>query len=108
MTLGRVALIAGSTGVVGRNLGTALTELGWTVYGLAQSVVSGRNNTDCCRFARSYGAKQDTFASGTDSRFLSHVASTADRARECSRQRRNDGKPTFGAAKEIRSGIARW
>jgi nucleoside-diphosphate-sugar epimerase len=36
MTTGRVALIAGSTGIVGGNLGALLLEQGWTVYGLAR------------------------------------------------------------------------
>jgi nucleoside-diphosphate-sugar epimerase len=36
MTIGRVALIAGSTGIVGGNLATLLVERGWTVYGLAR------------------------------------------------------------------------
>src|ERR1700729_280939 len=36
MSTGRVALIAGSTGIVGGNLATLLVEQGWTVYGLAR------------------------------------------------------------------------
>jgi GDP-D-mannose dehydratase len=32
MTTGRVALIAGSTGIVGGNLATLLLEQGWTVF----------------------------------------------------------------------------
>jgi nucleoside-diphosphate-sugar epimerase len=36
MTTGRVALIAGSTGIVGGNLAALLVEQGWTVYGLAR------------------------------------------------------------------------
>ena len=36
MTTGRIALIAGSTGIVGGNLAALLVEQGWTVYGLAR------------------------------------------------------------------------
>jgi nucleoside-diphosphate-sugar epimerase len=36
MNTDRVALIAGSTGIVGRNLAALLLEQGWTVYGLAR------------------------------------------------------------------------
>jgi nucleoside-diphosphate-sugar epimerase len=36
MSTDRVALIAGSTGIVGRNLATLLLEQGWRVYGLAR------------------------------------------------------------------------
>src|SRR5258706_13952591 len=36
MTTGRVALIAGSTGIVGGNLAALRVEKGWTVYGLAR------------------------------------------------------------------------
>jgi len=36
MNTGRVALIAGSTGIVGGNLAALLVEQGWTVYGLAR------------------------------------------------------------------------
>ena len=36
MSTGRVALIAGSTGIVGGNLATLLVEQGWMVYGLAR------------------------------------------------------------------------
>jgi nucleoside-diphosphate-sugar epimerase len=36
MATGRVALIAGSTGIVGGNLAVQLAEHGWTVYGLAR------------------------------------------------------------------------
>ena len=36
MTTGRMALIAGSTGIVGGNLAALLVEEGWTVYGLAR------------------------------------------------------------------------
>jgi nucleoside-diphosphate-sugar epimerase len=36
MTTARVALIAGSTGIVGGNLAALLVEQGWTVYGLAR------------------------------------------------------------------------
>jgi nucleoside-diphosphate-sugar epimerase len=36
MSTDRVALIAGSTGIVGGNLATLLEERGWTVYGLAR------------------------------------------------------------------------
>src|SRR5258708_16916819 len=36
MNTDRIALIAGSTGIVGRNLAALLLEQGWTVYGLAR------------------------------------------------------------------------
>jgi nucleoside-diphosphate-sugar epimerase len=36
MTTGRVALIAGSTGIAGGNLATLLLEQGWAVFGLAR------------------------------------------------------------------------
>jgi GDP-D-mannose dehydratase len=36
MTTGRMALIAGSTGIVGGNFAALLVEQGWTVYGLAR------------------------------------------------------------------------
>jgi nucleoside-diphosphate-sugar epimerase len=36
MTTGHVALVAGSTGIVGGNLTALLLEQGWTVYGLAR------------------------------------------------------------------------
>ena len=36
MTTGRIALIAGSTGIVGGNLAALLVEQGWTVHGLAR------------------------------------------------------------------------
>jgi GDP-D-mannose dehydratase len=39
----RVALIAGSTGIVGRNLAALLLEQGWTVYGL--TTPNGKNRT---------------------------------------------------------------
>ncbi len=42
MNTGRVALIAGSTGIVGGNLATLLVEQGWTVYGLARRPSSTR------------------------------------------------------------------
>jgi nucleoside-diphosphate-sugar epimerase len=43
MASSRIALIAGSTGIVGGNLATLLVERGWTVYGLARkpSAVEG-------------------------------------------------------------------
>lgn len=40
MNTDRVALIAGSTGIVGRNLAALLLEHGWTVYGLARRPLS--------------------------------------------------------------------
>jgi nucleoside-diphosphate-sugar epimerase len=42
MNTGRVALIAGSTGIVGGNLASLLVEQGWTVYGLARRPSSAR------------------------------------------------------------------
>src|ERR1700722_3458295 len=36
MTTDRMALIAGSTGIVGGNLATLLVDQGWTVFGLAR------------------------------------------------------------------------
>src|SRR4029077_1787496 len=43
MNTGRVALIAGSTGIVGGNLAALLVEQGWTVYGLARRPSSTRD-----------------------------------------------------------------
>src|SRR5258707_15061605 len=42
MNTGRVALIAGSTGIVGGSLAALLVEQGWTAYGLARRPSSAR------------------------------------------------------------------
>jgi nucleoside-diphosphate-sugar epimerase len=45
MSTERLALIAGSTGIVGGNLATLLVEQGWTVYGLARKPSSAAGVT---------------------------------------------------------------
>ena len=56
MTTDRIALIAGSTGIVGGNLATLLVEQGWTVYGLARRRSSAGGVTPLAADLRERGA----------------------------------------------------
>ncbi len=95
-----VALIVGSTGIVGGNLATLLREQGWAVYGLARRPSSIGGVLPLAADLRDRQALAAALDGITPTHaFFCTVAQATDRSRECRGKRRNDREPVRGAGR---------
>ena len=101
MTTGRIALIAGSTGIVGGNLATLLVEQGWTVYGLARWRPSAGGVTSLAADLRERNTLVAALADiALTHLVLLHVAQAVDRSEERRGKRRNSREPVRRATRK--------